>query len=408
MRILFLHQNFPGQFGRLAAHLAQDTDNQVVTLGEQKGGKRFRVAGVHDYWYAAPDKASDATHHYLRRLEGEVRRGQGAYRAMRELKKKGFDPDVVYAHPGWGEALFAKDIFPKAKLICFWEWYYNAFDGGHGYDPEFPAALDSVLRTRITNATHLLTYPAADWGITPTQWQRNRFPEFMHRNMSVIHDGIDTTLVKPDPDVVFQVSGTDIAVTRKDEVLTYVSRNLEPYRGFHTFMRALPEILESRPNCRVLIAGENGVSYGAKLPKGQTYKQKYLDETGLKSDRVHFLGRLPYMDYLKMLQVSTVHTYLTYPFVLSWSSMEAMAAGCLMVGSDTPPVREVLEDEKNGRLVRKPLDPKAVAERIVDTLAEAPELKHLRDNARRSMVENYDFKTVCLPKQLEMIRNQLG
>jgi len=407
MQILFIHQNFPGQFGRLASHLADDPNNTVVTLGERKEGKRFPHAKVHDYWYPKPKGGGPQTHGYIRGLEADTRRGQSVYRAMRTLKGKGYSPDVVYGHPGWGDTLFVKDVFPDAKLICFWEFFYSNEGSDRNFDPEFPSTEDGMLRTRMLNSTQLLAFESSDWGITPTMWQKSQFPSFMQETMSQVFDGIDTDIVRPNPDAVVQISdGPKLA--RDDEVLTYIARNLEPYRGFHTFMRSLPSILERRPNCQVLIVGEDGVSYGKRLPEGETYKQMYQDEVGFESDRIHFLGRLSYSNYLSVLQVSSVHLYLTYPFVLSWSCVEAMGVGCAVIGSATPPVQELLIDDENGLLVEDMLDPQGVADKVVETLERRNDLDEIRQAARQAIVENYDFKTVCLPQQIELIRRLTG
>jgi len=408
MRILFIHQNFPGQFGRLARRLAGDPNNTVVTLGEQKNGKRFSHPDVQDYWYPKPKGAGKDTHHYLRRLEGDTRRAQAVYRALRTLKNKGFRPDVVCAHPGWGETLFLKDVFPHTRLLCYWEFYYNAYQGGHGFDPEFPADENSVLKLRLTNATQLQAFADCNMGMTPTAWQKSRFPKFMQEKMVTIHDGIDTDEVRPDPEASFQIGKNGPELNSEDEVLTYVARNLEPYRGFHSFMRALPSILERRPNCRVLVVGADGVSYGSRPPKGTTYRQMYMEETGLHSDRVHFLGRLSYADYLSVLRISSAHLYLTYPFVLSWSFLEAMSAGCVVVGSATSPVTEVIRDGENGFLIEDMLDPQSVADKVVETLGRRRDLEEVRRAARQTVVEGYDFKRVCLPRQLELIQTLTG
>ena len=404
MRILFIHQNFPGQFGRLARRLADDPKNTVVTLGEQRKGKRFSHPGVQDYWYPKPKGAGKETHNYLRRLEGDTRRAQTVYRALRTLKDRGFTPDVVCAHPGWGETLFLKDVFPSARLLCYWEFYYNAHQGGHGFDPEFPVDENSVLKLRMTNATQLQAFADCDMGMTPTLWQKSRFPTFMQKCMVQVHDGIDTDAVRPDPDASFQVGKSGPVLTAEDEVLTYVARNLEPYRGFHSFMRALPAILEQRPECRVLVVGADGVSYGSRPPGGTTYRRMYMEETGLDSDRVHFLGRISYAEYLSVLRISSVHLYLTYPFVLSWSCLEAMSAGCVVVGSATSPVTEVIRDGENGFLIEDMLAPQCVADKVVEMLGRRRELEKIRRAARKTVVEGYDFKRVCLPRQLKLIK----
>ncbi|WP_425489213.1 glycosyltransferase [Dyella flava] len=221
----------------------------------------------------------------------------------------------------------------------------------------------------------------------------------------MIHDGVDTDAVAPDSEAFVQFPKKELRLTRKDEVITYVSRNLEPYRGFHIFMRALPELMKARPKAHFIVVGGNDVSYGSRLPKG-TYREKYLAEIEGRYDpsRLHFVGKLPYSTFLRVLQVSTAHIYLTYPFVLSWSMMEAMAAGCLVIGSRTPPVEEVIEDGKNGLLVDFFSADQLI--NAINRVCEEPDrMQAIRDQARRTITERYDLRKVCLPRQKEIIGN---
>jgi glycosyltransferase involved in cell wall biosynthesis len=210
--------------------------------------------------------------------------------------------------------------------------------------------------------------------------------------------------VAPDRSATFKIPQTDIALTGEDEVVTYVARNLEPYRGFPSFMRSLPVILAQRPKAQVLVVGGDGVSYGPKPPKGTTFRALLLKELGCGIDltRVHFLGRIPYSSYVRLLQVSRVHVYLTYPFVLSWSMLEAMSAGCLVVGSSTPPVKEVIRDGRNGLLVDI-FSPDAISRRVIEGLANRENFDAIRISARKTIIEHYDLKTICLPAQLRLL-----
>jgi len=405
MKILFVHQNFPGQYRHLAAALARLPGWQAAALGDAKFVRqRPRIPGVNLVGYATPPGASQSTHHYVKPLEGAVRRGQAVVRAGLELKKQGFSPDIIYAHPGWGEALFLKDIFPKAQLTLYCEFYYGATGKDVGFDPEFPATLDDLCRVRIKNSASLLSLEAADRGISPTRWQRDAFPEFLRDRISLVHEGVDTDLVKPDARAEVVIAARNLTLRPTDEVVTYVARNLEPYRGYHIFMRALPEILRRRPNAHVLIVGDQGVSYGQAPPKGQTYRQKYLDEVAKDLDisRVHFLGQVPYQTLVRVYQISSAHVYLTYPFVLSWSLLEAMAAGCVIIASRTPPVEEVIVDGENGLLVDF-FSPSELAERVDQVIGTAGDMAMVRENARKTVVENFDLKRACLPRHLELL-----
>jgi glycosyltransferase involved in cell wall biosynthesis len=407
MKILFVHQNFPAQYRWLAQTLAGDKRWEVMALGEAGNIKRRgKLPGVNTAGYAAPQPASQQTHHYVKPLEGAVRRGQAVVRACLELKKRGFVPDLVYAHPGWGEALFLRDVYPNARITLYCEFYYRATGRDVGFDPEFPATLDDIFRVRIKNAASILSLEAADAGISPTRWQRDAFPGEYRDRIALIHEGVDTTVVKPDAHAELALPKGP-RLTARDEVVTYIARNLEPYRGFHTFMRALPEILKRRPKAHVLVVGADGVSYGQSPPKGTTYRKKYLEEIGNGVDlsRVHFMGQVPYETLLKVYQVSSVHVYLTYPFVLSWSLLEAMAAGCAVLASRTPPVEEVIVDGENGYLVDF-FKPGEIAERVDALLSRPQDTVPVRERARKTIVERYDLKSICLPRQLELVNSR--
>ena len=279
--------------------------------------------------------------------------GQAVARGLVDLQRKGFTPDAIVAHPGWGETLYAKEVFPHARLIHFCEWYYGQPGADMGFDPEFPSPEGDALRIRARNAAQLVAFEASDRLVSPTAWQASRVPAAFRDRLSVIHDGIDTDLLRPDPGARIALGRDGVSLGPDDEVVTFVNRNLEPYRGYHSFMRALPEILRRRPRARAVIVGGSDTSYGAKPPEGRTWREIYLDEvrSALDLSRVHFVGKVPYRDYVDLLRISAAHVYLTYPFVLSWSMLEAMALGCCIVGSATPPVEEVIRHGENGLLV---------------------------------------------------------
>lgn len=405
MRILLIHQNFPGQFKLLGAALAARADCEVVALGaaSQIRGRAFaprlKVLGYAERTPAPEDGRH--THHYLRDHERALRRGQDVARALFGLKRQGFTPDVVLAHPGWGESLFVKDVFPGARLVNLFEFFYAGEGADAGFDPEFPIGDDDRLRLRIKNNTQLQALAFCDQGVSPTQWQRSRYPARFHGLIEVLHEGLDLRQLQPDPQARFALPGGRV-LTRDDRVLTYVARNLEPYRGFHVFMRALPELLAREPALQVVIAGATGVSYGGPPPKPHaTHLDWLLAETGRPDPaRVHFTGPLPYGEYVKLLQVSSVHCYLTYPFVLSWSMLEAMACGCAVLGSATAPVQEFIEDGVNGRLFDF-FDRGALLENISRLLRE--DTRALRERARHSVAGRIDFHRHVLPRALQLL-----
>jgi glycosyltransferase involved in cell wall biosynthesis len=354
--------------------------------------------------YPTPQESDKTTHHYVRRFDNAIRRGQAIVQTLMEHKRKGLEPDLIITHPGWGDGFFLRTIFPGTPVIGLFEYYYQTRGADVGFDPEFPSNFDDLFRVHSLNATQLLALESCDAGFCPTEWQRQRFPKAYQDRLDVIHEGIDTDIVQPDPTA--QITLADGSHHQAgEEIVTYVSRNLEPYRGYHIFMRSLPRILAARPNCKIIITGGSEVSYSKPLPEGQSYHQKYWDEVSASVDtsRIHFTGPLSYTDYLKVLQISQAHIYLTYPFILSWSMLEAMAAGCLVIGSQTPPVQEVIQDGINGRLF--PFhEPGTLARQVIETLEAPRAFQHLRETARNTIVQRYDFKRITYPRLKQLIQ----
>jgi glycosyltransferase involved in cell wall biosynthesis len=372
----------------------------VLALGIQGPG----VPGIQMLRYKVAPPAQPTPMPLLKDFETKTVRGAACGDAMAQLKQQGFVPDVIVAHPGWGEALFCKDVWPQARLVVFAEFFYAAEGADHGFDPEFPDdSLAMRAKIRIKNTVHLHALSSADAGYAPTHWQQSQVPPEYRSKIGVIFDGIDTDVVAPDAGASVTLAGGRV-LTVADEVITFVNRNLEPYRGFHVFMRALPAMLAARPNAQVLIIGRDDVSYGVKPAEGGTWREKMLKEVGehLPLDRVHFLGGLPYADYLKVMQISSCHVYLTYPFVLSWSCLEAMSVGKVVVGSRTPPVQEVIEHGQNGLLFDF-FDVQGLAKQVVDVLGKPEAHRLMGQNARDSVIARYDLRRKCLPEQLALV-----
>jgi len=402
MKILFVHQNFPGQFLYLApALVARGHDCRALT---DDANKRNSPIPTWRYKHDAP-KVDPAATRLGRNYVTMSDRGVTVARAARQLREReGYVPDVIFGHSGWGETLFLKEVWPEAKLLVYAEFYYRGRGADVGFDPEFsPPSFDQVMiaQGRTAHLGQALTH--ADKGLSPTFWQASTYPAPLRTMIEVIFDGVNTDQLVPDAAASLTLPSGQV-LKAGDEVLTFVNRNLEPYRGYHIFMRALPAVLAARPQAQVAIVGGDEVSYGSPPRQGGTWKELFLSEVRDRLDlsRVHFLGKVPYPQFVSLLQVSRVHAYLTYPFVLSWSMVEAMAAGCLVVGSRVPPVEEVIRDGFNGRLVDF-FDVPGWEKVLTESLATPARFDTLRRQARKTVVERYDLTRVCLPKMIALV-----
>ncbi|MBD9529449.1 glycosyltransferase [Paracoccus sp. PAR01] len=402
MRILFVHQNFPGQFLHLAPALAA-RGHEVMALTDEGNQRPSPIRTVR---YKSPPE-ENPVRGLARTYAGYAERGWLAARGCRALRDRhGYTPDLIFGHSGWGETLFLREIWPEAKLLVYAELLYRTRGHDVGFDPEVTPDSDESRVTTLARSAHLIQgLVQADAGIAPTRYQADSFPPELRQKLTVIHDGIDTGKVRPDPNARLELPGGRV-LTAQDEVLSYVSRSLEPYRGFHRFMRALPQVMRARPNAQVVLIGGDGASYGTVPRDAESWKAKLLVELDGQLDlsRIHFLGRVPYPQYLSLLQIARVHCYLTYPFVLSWSLTEAMAAGCHIVASDTEPVRELIRDGENGRLVPF-FDQGALKQALIRALAGDPEDAQLRAAARQTIVDGYDLQSHSLPRLIDWVES---
>ena len=398
MNIIFIHRNFPAQFKFLADILSNNPENNVLFVTNNTATPTF--GKIKKLSYKLKRKVPDDCHRYLRFYEESIIHGQAAAEMLASIKMSGFEPDVIVGH-SWGNSLFVKEIFPDVPYIAYIEWYYNY----HNSDVDFKdknISIDEKASLMCKNAHILQDLVNCDYAISPTNWQKSQIPKIFHDKIKILHEGINTDICVPDENVQFKVPQKDIILTSKDEVLTYATRGMEEYRGFPEFMKAASILMKQRPNMHVLIGGEDRVCYGRQL-RNDTFKQKMLRELEFDMDRLHFTGPLPYSEYLKLLQVSTAHIYLTYPFVLSWSFIEAMSCGCRIIASDTAPVQEVLEDGKEGLMVDF-YDIDKMVSLANDIMDHREKYDNLRKNAREKAIKNYNLKTL-LPQQLEFLTN---
>ena len=403
MNILFVHQNMPGQYRELVQWLAETGAHRIYFRTQRQNPPTFN--GVETRIYKSHHRPAKDAYGLSKVWEEATGYGYGAAMAAHRLEtKEGFKPDIVIGHVGWGELTFFKQIWADVPIIGYFEFYYRETGGIVGFDPEDPPSVNAPFLLHARNAVSLANIETVDLGLSPTYWQRDRFPESFHRKLYVCHDGIRTDSLLPDKNVKLTLGRLGRELTTDDEIVTYVTRNLERTRGFHVFMRALPRILRERPDARVLVLGGNEVSYGSKSETPGGLRAEMEAEVGeqVDWDRVHFLGRVPYPQFQRMVQLGRCHLYLTMPFVLSWSLLESMSMEATVIASDVAPVREAITHGETGLLVDF-FDPDALANQVIDVLANRDDYAHLGPAARAHVVENYDFLTRCLPEHIERI-----
>ncbi len=401
MKILFVHQNMPGQYREMLDWLVAQGGHELVFLTQRRNFPD--MPGVRKYLYKSHHVPDKNAYGLSRVWEEAAGYGYGAAQAALRLKNEGFLPDIILGHTGWGELLFMKQALPDVPVLGFFEYYYMLSGGPVGFDPEDPISEATAYLLHARNAVPNTNIHAVDAGLSPTRWQRDTFPEMFHDKLYVCHDGIRTDRLKPDPDVSLSL-GRVGKITRDDEIFTYLARNMERTRGFHTFMRALPAIQKARPNARVLIVGGSGASYGKASQAEGGFRAELEREVGhlVDWDRVHFLGQVPYGDFQKIIQISRCHIYLTMPFVLSWSLLESMSMEATIVASDVPPVREAVTHGETGLLIDFH-SPDALSGQVIDVLSAPESFAHLGPAARKHVVAEYDFLTKCLPQHIEQI-----
>ncbi len=405
LNILFVHQNFPAQFLHLAPALARVGHNVVALTMRTQTPSNIENIKVIQY---SPSKENAANiHPWLLDFESKLIRGEACFLAAQSLKRQNFSPELIIVHPGWGEGLFLKEVWPNAILINYCEYYYNVYNSDLYFDPEFSVPeLTDLCKIKLKNINNYLSFNDSNFGISPTNYQRETYPENWRSKIKVLHDGIDTSRAAPNPNIKIRLSN-GVFITRESKIITFVARNLEPFRGFHSLMRTIPYFLKRNPDAIVLIVGGDGNSYGGKPPLNKTWKEIFLKEIIgelAKSElaRVHFLGNLPYSQYLNILQLSKVHLYLSYPFVVSWSLLEAMSIGVPIVANGTIPIKEFVIEDYNGLIVDF-FNYKEIADKISLLLENEDERVRLAKNGREFIRSNYDLNNICLPNQLKLV-----
>lgn len=392
MRVLFLHHTFPGPFRYLAARLGASPDNEVVFVSERSrrdvripGVRHVTVAGVQPA--AVQDRAE-------REMVHMIRSGARFANALLCLQRDGFEPDIVYEHPRWGCSFFVRDVFPAAFHAVYAEWYYTKGANYTFFTHGAPRPAVDFAPSRVRNVCQLNALAECDLAVTSTQWQKEQYPPALGERIRVVHEGIDTAFFSPRRGERFRLEDCDLSSVR--ELVTFSGRGLEPFRGFPQFFRSLPRLLAARPECHVLIMASERQGGDETLSL-----ERLRQEVPVDSRRVHFVGFRPYEEYRMLLRASTVHVYFTAPFALSAGLFESMSCGCLLVSSDTEPVREVVRHGENGFLCDF-WDSEQLADMVAELLARAEAMEPVRAAARQRILSAYNLKTQ-VPQHVKLL-----
>jgi glycosyltransferase involved in cell wall biosynthesis len=394
-----MHNNFPGQYRRIAGYFKQNTNFEMAVATLESNQQPFSLPKVTYKPHRDPRRE---THPALIATEKATLMGQAAYKSLLSLKKAGKSPDIILSHSGWGASMFVKDVFPDAKLLSYFEWYYHGLKSDSTFITGQPTDHDDLLRLRLKNTPILQDLAAMDWGQSPTSFQHSKLPEIFQKNVSVLHDGVDTDYFVPDETAKLTIND-QVTLSKDDEIITYVARGMEEYRGFPQFMEAVSELQKRRPNLHVVLLGNDRVAYGAERKDGKTFKEWALEEFDFDMSRLHFMGLQPLKVFRTLMQISSAHIYLTAPFVLSWSMLEAMSAGALIIGSDTEPVQELIQNGTNGLLVPF-FDVAKIVATAEQVLNNPDDYREIRKNARNTILNQYAMRDL-LPKYQQLIEN---
>jgi glycosyltransferase involved in cell wall biosynthesis len=403
MRILFVHPYFPAHYLHIARHLASAGGNEIVAIAQTQ---HHDFPGIRRIVYQPGQNVAAVAQHAWKAESCVSNAVQVADIASR-LRHDGFTPDIILGHSAWGEIWHLRDVFPDTPILGYFEFFHRLHGADIGFDPEMPVPAHIAAQVRWNNLGNILGLDVASAGQCPSYWQRSGYPTRFHASLKVFHDGIDTRTVVPDPSARLRIAGRELRAG--DEIVTYVARSLEPHRGFHIFMRSLPEILSRRPNAQVLIAGSDEPSYSVNPPGGRTYRQLSLEQAGARLDlsRIYFLSTIGYAEFVTVLQVSRVHVHLSYPHTLASSLLEALSAGCLVIGSRTAAVQEVISDGENGMLVDF-FSPAELADRVIEGLESPGAHPAIRRAARDSIISRFDAASVCVPAHMRLIATLTG
>ena len=404
MHVAFVHRRGFGQFAALAAHLAQ-AGNEVSLVTEAVDQRIPSVRVVRHRSEPGP-RAHPLMARHLGTPDHHVRIGHRVAETFDAMARQGQSPDIVIGHIGWGSMMFVKDVLPRVPALGYCEFFYRADGADVGFAPDSQPDLETRKRLRLRNIAQLISLEALEGGISPTQWQRSLYPADARARITVCHEGIDTRRLRPDPAASLKLPDGRVLKAGDPPIVTFVARDLEPYRGFPQALEAASKVVRKRPDALFVFVGGDGASYGTPPPGGVSWKEHLLASLDIPKDSIIFPGVVPHPVLRQLFQISAAHLYLTYPFVLSWSVLEAMACGALVIASDTAPVREVIGSGRNGILVPF-FDTDALAESILEALKSPDSFAELRIAARRTIEQRFRLDE-CIASQTALIGKMTG
>ena len=401
MHVLFVHQNFPAQFGHIARHLVKRRGWTCTFVSETPAGN---VTGIRKIQYRTAGGARESTHYCSRSFENSIWHSHAVFEACKAHPE--IHPDVIVGHSGFGSTLFLPELYPGAPVLNYFEFYYHPHQSDMDFRPEYPSQEIDFLRAQARNAMLLLDLVNCRAGYSPTHYQRSLFPADLKHKISVIFDGIETTIFRRKPDVPRRICGRAIAPSTR--IVTYVSRGFESMRGFDIFMRAAKKIYREFPDVVFVVIGSDRICYGGdqKHIRHPTFREHVWAQDDYDSSQFLFTGQVSVGDLVDLLNLSDLHIYLTVPFVLSWSLLNALACGCTVLASDTPPVAEVITDGSNG-LFADFFDVDGLADKALAVLRD-PAAYHELGQRGADLINDRYALDVTLPKLIAWLEENAG
>jgi glycosyltransferase involved in cell wall biosynthesis len=395
MRLLCVHQNFPGQFRDLApALVARGHEVKAISNSHRASDERIEICR-----YDLPKPERDGIHKLTAEVDEWIRRSELVAQQAEQLRQRGWAPDVMLAHPGWGESLLLRDVFPSTPLVLWPELWLKPEHMGVAPDQ---LGLEQKHYLRCKNGLLDAALAEAQAAVVPTAYQASCFPQRWQGLIELIHEGV--------PEQLFSLTRLDsltlsetVTLAAGVPVVTFISRNLEPMRGFPTFMQALPRLQQLNPAVHVVIVGGDEVSYSAAPGEGQSWKQVLLDELNgqLDHSRIHWFGRIPHEELIKLYRRSNLHVYLSGAFVLSWSLTEVLACGTPVLAHANPMVNELIKPGVNGALYQGP--PAGLGQAMAELLENKAQLTRWGEACRTALEPTFRQEQ-CMEKLEKLLQ----